>query len=204
MYAIVTKDITVAVKVIQDGRVVAFPTGTSYGLATNALQGHALQRVRNLKQRPQEKPLSVFMASSLWSTYLNLTSQERSFLQEHIGTALTLLVSGQEALAHLTHNGKIGLRMIDHPMMLELADAMQLPLTATSANIAGENACYDMTCIEEAFPGKQNTTYDLSLGCVLDGGTLPHNGASTVVQITSSGIQIIRQGALILHTSIQA
>lgn len=200
MYAIVTKDIAVAVKVIQDGRIVAFPTGTSYGLAANALEGHALQRVRNLKKRPQEKSLSVFMHSDLWDTYVDLTSQERIFLREHTGAALTLLVSPKETLAHLAHEEKIGLRVIDNPIMDQLADATQLPLTATSANIAGENACYDITCIGEAFPGRQGTTYDLSLGCVLDGGTLPQNGVSTVAEITKSEIKIIRQGALILHS----
>ncbi|OGY31690.1 MAG: hypothetical protein A3C02_00315 [Candidatus Andersenbacteria bacterium RIFCSPHIGHO2_02_FULL_45_11] len=204
MYAIVTKDIEIASRIIQEGRVAAFPTGTSYGLAANALAGHALQRVRNLKKRPQEKPLSVFMTETLWETYLDLSPQERIFLQQHAGAALTLLVQPKAALAHLAHDGRIGLRVIDHPLMQELADSTQLPLTATSANVAGENACYDTACIETSFPGKQDTTYDLSLGCILGGGTLLAKNTSTVAQLTQSGAQIIRQGALVLHTSSPA
>ncbi len=204
MYAIVTKSVEIASRIIQEGRVVAFPTGTSYGLAANALAGHALARVRNLKKRPQEKPLSICMSEALWETYLELSGQERIFLQEHIGTALTLLVRPKDSLAHLAHEGRVGLRVIDHPLMQQLVDSTQLPLTATSANIAGEHACYDTACIEAAFPGKKDTTYDLSLGCIVDGGTLTSKSASTVAQLTESGVRIIRQGALVLHTSSPA
>ncbi len=203
MYAIVTKNVQIAANVIADGRVVAVPTGTSYGLAANALAGHSLQRVRNLKKRPQEKPLSVFMADELWDTYLDLLPEERIFLRQHAATALTLLVSPKEPLMHLAHEGKVGLRMIDHPIMERLAEITQLPLTATSANIAGKDACYDVKCITESFPGKDGTTYDLSLGCILDAGSLPHKKISTIAQITQSGIRIIRQGLLVVHTSSQ-
>lgn len=201
MYAIVTKDVEIASRIVGEGRVVAFPTGTSYGLAVNALAGHALQRVRNLKKRPQEKPLSIFILEALWETYLELSHQERVFLQQHAGAALTLLVRPKAALAHLAHDGRVGLRVIDHQLMQELADRTQLPLTATSANIAGEHACYDTACIEKSFPGKQDTTYDLSLGCILDGGTLVGNSVSTVVLLEDTEVRVIRQGALVLHTS---
>lgn len=199
MVTLVTKDTTIAQNIIQEGRVAAFPTGTCYGLAANALSGHALQRVRNLKQRPQEKPFSVFMAPALWDTYLDITSEEKIFLQQHAGAALTLLVSCKSPLDHLGHEGKVGLRVIDHPDMAQLAEITQLPLTATSANIAGEDACYDTLCIQEKFPGRVGTTYNLSLGCILDGGGLQPGRISTVAQLEEDGsITIIRQGTLML------
>ena len=141
------------------------------------------------------------MAEALWETYLELSPLERVFLQQHAGAALTLLVQPSASLAHLAHEGKIGLRVIDHPLMQALAESTQVPLTATSANSAGEPACYDVHCISAAFPGKQDTTYELSLGCILDGGTLLSKSASTVAQLTDSGVRIIREGALVLHTS---
>lgn len=200
MYAIRTKDVQIAANIIRDGRVVAVPTGTSYGLAANALAGHAIARVRNLKRRPQEKPLSIFMSQNLWGKYLDLTSQEELFLKEHAGAALTLLVLPKINLEHLAHNGKIALRVIDHPLMAQLAEITQLPLTATSANISEQNACYDTVCITKSFSGKiDETTYDLSLGCILDGGALLERGSSTIAMLTDSGIQIIRQGALVLY-----
>lgn len=192
-----TQNIKEAARVLQQGRVVAFPTGTSYGLAVDALQGHALQRVRNIKQRPQEKIFSIFMKESLWPEFLDLSDTEKEFLAQHKNQPLTLLVEAQPDLSHLMQDGRVALRVIDHPLMLALAEAVDVPLTATSANISGQEACYSPTEIEKAFPGKlDETTYDLSLGLILDAGELPHKQASTIVKIQENKIIVVREGAI--------
>ena len=198
MYATKTTDISYAVKIIMEGRIVAFPTGTSYGLAVNALFGHGLQRLRNMKKRPQEKAFSVFMKESLRDEYLDLSDKEREILEKYKNTALTLLVHSKKSLEHLAQDGLIGLRVIDHPIMQQLADAANLPLTATSANISGEPAIYNPDEIEAAFPGKVGTTYDLSLGCILDGGNLESGNISTVAKYDNGKFTVIRQGSLLL------
>jgi len=192
-----TKRIKEAAIVLQQGRVVAFPTGTSYGLAVDALQGHALQRLRNLKKRPEEKTFSIFMSEKFWPKFLKLSEAEKDFLKKYANKPLTLLVAAQPDLEHLAQDGRIALRVIDHPMMQELANEVDVPLTATSANISGQEACYSPVEIEKAFPGKlDETTYDLSLGCILDGGILSQKEPSTIVELNGEKIKIIRQGAL--------
>lgn len=198
MYAIRTTDIAVAAKIIEEGRVVAIPTGTSYGLVADALKGHSLQRVRNLKKRPQEKPMSIFLSQELWDEYFNLSHEESRMLEQYAHTALTLLVHPKKTLEHLSQDGRVGLRMIDHPMMQQLADMLRRPLTATSANISGEESAYTPDEVERAFPGRDGSTYDLSLGCILDGGTLLHKEASTVAKMENGALEIIRQGSLML------
>ena len=196
-----TTDVSRAASYIQEGRVVAFPTGTSYGLAADALQGHALQRVRNLKKRPAEKTFTIFLDQSLWADHLNLREDEEKFLMRYPNTALTLLVKPKESLMHLAQDGLIGIRVIDHPMMRELAEYTRVPLTATSANISGESACYDTKCIESSFPGRVDTTYDLSLACILDSGVLRPGLVSTIVKLDGEKITIVRQGALVLNVN---
>ncbi|HLD26129.1 MAG TPA: L-threonylcarbamoyladenylate synthase [Candidatus Andersenbacteria bacterium] len=209
-YAPVITDATAAAKLIHAGRIVAFPTGTSYGLAADALQGLALQRLRNLKRRPSEKTFTVFMTDTLWPEHLSLTERETKLLATLAGQPLTLLVTPQASLAHLAHNNAIGLRLIDHPLMQALAAAAGVPLTATSANVAGQEACLSPTAVLQQFPGlidsdetvygeqgpAQGTTYDLSLGAILDGGTLPPAQPTTIAKIAGGEIEIIRQGAL--------
>lgn len=202
MMATITTDSALAAQYVQEGRIAAFPTGTSYGLAAHALMGHALQRLRNLKGRPEEKPFSVCMAPRLWDTYLSLTQEERRFLTGHTGAALTLLVTPKEQLMHLAHEGLVALRGIDHPLMAHFAERVDVPITATSANKSGDEPCYDPLCIQTSFPEKVGTTYDLSLACILDAGALPVRGASTIAKLSSVGkIEIIRQGSLVLHTA---
>ncbi|MDA1168794.1 MAG: L-threonylcarbamoyladenylate synthase [bacterium] len=200
MYITKTTDVLRAVKIIQEGRIVAFPTGTSYGLAVNALFGHGLQRLRNIKKRPAEKAFSVFMKESLWDTYLDLTDKEREILHKFSHSALTLLVRPKPALEHIAQNGCIALRVIDHELMQGFADTTALPLTATSANISGQEAIYNPDEIEAVFPGKDGTTYDLSLGCILDGGNLQQGAMSTIAKYENGKLTIIRQGSLHLSS----
>ena len=203
-----TTDISLAVKIIQQGRVVAFPTGTAYGLAVDALQGHALQRLRNLKQRSLQKTFTVFMHQELWEQFLELTVEEKEVLSSLKQNPFTLLVKPKSALAHIAQDGFIGLRVIDHPIMQQLAEAVDVPLTATSANKSEQSACYDPACLQEQFPSRIDlepnephsageTTYNLSLGLILDGGQLPSNQASTIAQIDHGEVTIIRQGSLL-------
>ncbi len=201
VYSTITKDMPEAVRIISEGRVVAFPTGTSYGLAVDALQGHALQRLRNLKKRPREKTFTIFLRQDLWEQHLNLTPEELAFLDRHANSALTLLVHPKESLQHLAQDGVVGLRLIDHPLMAQLAEAADVPLTATSANLSGEEPCYTTACILEKFPGKiDETTYDLSLGCILDGGELPQKKPTTIARIIDGQVKIIREGTLRLSS----
>ena len=99
---------------------------------------------------------------------------------------------------HISHNGRVGLRAIDHPMMQALASAVRRPITATSANIAGQESSYSPEEIEQAFPGRDGTTYDLSLGCILDGGQLTRGMASTIIKLENGERRIIRQGSLMI------
>ncbi|MEX1997551.1 MAG: L-threonylcarbamoyladenylate synthase [Candidatus Andersenbacteria bacterium] len=193
----ITTDIKRAAYFIAQGRVVAFPTGTSYGLAVDACQGHALQRLRNLKRRPAAKSFTVCMAETLWPTYLNITATEKKILHAFSHQPLTLLVKPTELLVHLARTGYVGIRVIDHPLMEQLAQAVNVPLTATSANHAGKPPCFSPACISTAFPSKlDETTYDLSLAGVLDGGVLPSRPPTTIARLDGEQVKIIRAGSL--------
>ena len=208
MYTTTTKDISIARDTIKTGRIAAFPTGTTYGLAVDTLQGHALQRLRNLKQRPKEKTFTVFLKESLYSKFLDLADNELALIKKMNNQPLTLLVKPKPPLEHLQKDGLIGLRIIDHPLMQKLAEAVDAPLTATSANISQVKACLSTDCVQKQFPGLLDpkskaygdiepagpTTYDLSLGCILDGGTLPATQPSTIAKIVNDKIEIVREG----------
>lgn len=214
-YAKVTKDIQVAARAIAQGRAVAFPTGTSYGLAVNALDGHALQRLRNLKGRGREKTFTVCLREDLWDTFLDLADEEQALLAKHQNQPLTLLVKPAPELEHLAQDGRVGLRVVDHPIMQAFVDSLEVPITATSANISGQPACYSAQCIVDAFPGlldpsdtrhgdierAGSTTYDLSLGSILDGGMLPEKMPTTIARIVGSDVEIVRQGAVDLTSA---
>lgn len=199
MYISITKDITQAAKFVKDGRVVAVPTGTAYALACGALQGHALQRLRIIKQRPQEKTFTVFLKDEALLRYFEISQEEQMLWEKYRGQPLTLLLKPKTSLEHLAKNNRVGLRMIDHPGMQALADKVEVPLTATSANISGQLPAYSPAEILKQFKTTSeplNTTYNLSLAAILDGGLLPPNPPTTIAKLENGKIEILRQGSL--------
>jgi len=206
----ITTDVSRAARFIADGRIVGFPTGTSYGLAVDAGQGWALQRLRNLKGRPAAKTVTVFLVPRLVAKFFFLTSAEQRLLNAMRKQPLTLLLTPQAELAHLAQDGRVGLRIIDHPLMAELAAAAARPLTATSANRTGEPPARSPADIVHAFPtplpdnrlgevephGAAGTTYDLSLAAIIDGGMLPLRPASTIARLDGDRVVVVRPGAL--------
>lgn len=199
MYVSITKNPAEAARYIKEGRIVAVPTGTAYALACDALQGHALQRLRILKQRPPEKTFTVFLKEDLLPRYFEISEDEQALLEKYHGQALTLLLKPKPALKHLAQDDRVGLRLIDHPLMKELAEAVNIPLTATSANISSNSPAYSPEEILKQFPATSapfNTTYNLSLATILDGGTLPQNPTTTIAKFENEKIEIIRRGTL--------
>lgn len=192
-----SQDIARASYFLAQGRVVAFPTGTSYGLAVDALKGWALQRLRQLKQRPQEKTFTVFLPRSAWPLYLHLEPLEQQVLERLADQPLTLLVRPRAPLAHLAVGSRIGIRHIDHPLMQALADHWDGPLTATSANRAGRPPCYTPEAIIKEFPAvTDDTTYDLALAAILDAGPLPTAPPTTIARLDDGQVHIVRAGAV--------
>lgn len=187
-----------AIELLCLGRIVAFPTGTAYGLATDALQGFALQRLRNLKARPTEKSFTVFLKETLWHEFFNLTPAEKKLLQANQNQPLTLLVQPKSSLEHLARDGRVGLRVIDHPLMQALADEFNGPLTATSANKSAAAPCYSPNAIEKTFPWliDEHNTYDLSLAAIISAGILPPNPPTTIARLAGDKITIVRAGKL--------
>lgn len=209
-YVTRTKEVAPAASSIASGRVVAFPTNTSYGLAVDALQGWALQRLRILKGRPSEKTFTVCMAPELLTTYVALTKPEQAIWEALDAQPLTLLVKPRAALAHLAVDGLVGLRMIDHPLMAALAAACHVPLTATSANRAGDPPCFSPDCIMQTFPtivpdvllnevnprGASGTTHNLSLATILDGGDVSKKNPTTIAKVVGGVVEIVRAGTI--------
>ncbi len=187
-----------AIEPLRQGRLVAFPTGTAYGLAADARQGFALQRLRNLKARPTAKSFTVFLKEELWDEFFDLTDNEKKLLEANQNQPLTLLVHPQPSLKHLAQDDRVGLRVIDHPLMQELADEFAGPLTATSANKSGQPPCYSPDEIEKAFPYliDNHNTYDLSLAAIIDAGPLPIKPPTTIARLDGDKLTIIRPGKL--------
>jgi len=183
-----------AAKLITGGEVVVCPTDTGYAFSANALDIKGIERVFNLKGRAYSNPIHVAVSSlkdAKKYAYLNKTAEYlvRSFLPG----ALTLVLPKKEIIPPLLVSGRdtIGIRIPDNRIIPNLAAITNLPLTTTSANISGQPTPYTA---QEVIDQLGEAIADVAL--VLDMGTLQPPEPSTIIDLTVSPPQLLRQGRI--------
>jgi L-threonylcarbamoyladenylate synthase len=182
----VTVEIDTAATAIRDGECVIYPTETVYGLAGDALNHAAVERVFELKGRSHDKPISLAVPDiEAVGDYTRPTDRERDFMTEFLPGPVTVVIERRSLVPDVLTAGRdrVGVRIPDHSIALDLLDRVA-PLTATSANRSGSGSARRLddidSSVRESVP-------------VIDGGVTPGN-ESTVVDV-SAGV-IHRRGAL--------
>ena len=181
-----------AARVVRDGRLVAFPTETFYGLGAHALDVEAVARVFRAKGRPADKPLLVLVDSLAMAGEIASPIPERArrLIARYWPGPLTLILRARPHVpAALTAgSGSVALRIPSHPVALALVRAAACPVTAPSANPHGGAS---PTTAGEVLAGLGDRV-DL----VLDGGATPGGPASTVLDLTGPRPRLLRPGAV--------
>ena len=170
----------------------AIPTDTLYGLAADALNVDAIERVFAIKERPEGLALPVLLADA---EQLALVASEFSdsarILAESLWPGpLTLVMHRNELLpARLTAgHSTVAVRVPDHPVPRELARCLGRPITGTSANISG---ALDPRSLAELY-----RQVGERVDCVVTAGPTPAGAASTIVDLTSEHPKLLREGAI--------
>ena len=181
-----------AAKLILSGGVVALPTESFYGLAVHAMDAKAIERLFAVKQRREDNPVLILIASKedLDSYVDNVSSRARKLVERFWPGGLTMVFYAKPNVpdALTAGTGKIGIRLSSHPVPRALAKAVGAPITGTSANRAGQPSCSTAEEVMEAV-GK-----DIEL--ILDGGKTPGGKGSTVLDVTLDPPLILREGTV--------
>ena len=188
--------IPTAIQVLQDGGTIVFPTDTIYGIAADAFNPHSLNKLYEIKARPEEKALPVLIGeiSQLEDLVLYVSDTVLQIAEAFWPGALTLILpKGPDIPSELSPYPTIGVRMPNLDFTLRLLRETG-PLATTSANRSG---------------GPNPTTVQdvrIQLGeqpdLILDGGPTPGPIASTVLDLSSPEIKVLRQGPITLEDII--
>jgi len=174
------------------GELIAYPTDTFYGLGANALDAASTDRLANVKRRPADKPISVIVDSLERARFLagKLNGASERLIEAFWPGPLTLLVeaSGNVPSALTGDTGKIGVRVPDCRLARAICETADVPLTATSANVARRPPA--------ATAGEIVAALGSSLSLVLDCGRLAAEAGSTVVDVTSGAVKVRREGVI--------
>ncbi len=190
--ATITTDYAKAVDVIAGGGVAAFPTDTVYGLAANVLDSDAMKRVYSIKKRPLTKAIPIFVhdIKSLTSLAVEISDTARKLIDRMWPGALTLVFKLNPDFRTLAAAGgdTIAVRIPNHDMTLKILAETGLPLSGTSANLAGG-----------ANPITADDVYGQiggSVDIIVDGGPCPGTMVSTIIDVSQRRPKVVRYGAV--------
>jgi tRNA threonylcarbamoyl adenosine modification protein (Sua5/YciO/YrdC/YwlC family) len=177
---------------LQHGEVVAIPTDTVYGLAADPFNLSAVEEIYRVKGRTDERALPI-LVNSLDQAMLLSREVPRNFLrlaEEFWPGALTLVVDASHRLPlKVTANtGRIALRWPRSEVVARLIEEFDGPLTGTSANLSGSEACSDAQQVFGQLGGR--------LQLILDAGHTESSSPSTIVELHGDAWKILREGAI--------
>jgi L-threonylcarbamoyladenylate synthase len=181
-----------AASLIARGEVLVCPTDTGYAFSANALDMRAVAKVFDLKGRAYSNPMHVAVNSIEEATkYAHINETARHLAVRFLPGALTVVLPKRETIPAMlvARRDTIGIRIPDNSIILSLAEMTARPLTTTSANISGQPTPYS---VEEVVAQLGEDIKNVAL--VLDQGPLPRRELSTIVDLTVSPPQLIRQG----------
>ncbi len=172
-----------AAMILKNGGLVVFPTETVYGIAANALNKDTINRLYEIKKRPQDKPFSVHIADfdSLRQLEISLSKDAERVARRFWPGPLTLVAFNNK-------KEKVGLRMPDNMIASLLIKKAGVPVVAPSANLSGNKP---PVSIEEVL-----SEMDGHVDMILDGGRARIGIESTVMDVTEKPFKILRQGAI--------
>lgn len=181
-----------AARVIQSGRLAAFPTETVYGLGANALDAQAVLRIFAAKGRPSHDPLIVHIADlGMLEQVAREVPEEARLLAEHFWPGpLTLILPKHANIPAEVTAGleNVAVRMPAHPVALALIRAAGLPVAAPSANRFGHTSPTSAAHVLADLDGR--------IDMILDGGSTPIGVESTVLDTSQTPARILRPGGV--------
>jgi len=186
--------ISLAIEKLKNGKVIAIPTDTVYGLAVDAKNFEAVENLYRLKKREKNKPLAIFLKNLEQIKKLFIVEDvTKKLIEKYLPGKLTIVAKIKDKTdIKLAKNLNeidddfLGFRVVDSFFIKKLFNEFDVILAVTSANISGNKVANSPSEIIKIFPQIE----------LIISGDLLENSASTVVKVNNSQIEIIRSGAI--------
>lgn len=147
------------IKDIISGKIFIYPTDTIYGIGCNALNEESVKKIKELKGRDKDKPLSIIAPSKEW--IIENTKTEREFIDKYLPGPYTLIVEKKDPdfLKEASPSETIGVRIPNHSFTLLIKQA-EVPFITTSVNLSGEKPITSIKEIDQNILDKVDSIVD--------------------------------------------
>lgn len=178
------------VEMIQRGDLVAIPTETVYGLGADGLNGLALQKIFQAKNRPMDNPLILHIADveDIYRLSKNIKKEDLDKVGKLWPGPLTIIVEKSEIIPEEVSAGldSVAIRMPNKEITRDFIRLCACPLAAPSANLSSKPSPTSAKSVLEDMDGK--------IAGVIDGGSCEIGIESTVLDLTEDCPKILRPG----------
>ncbi len=185
-----------AVECLRRGGIIAVPTETVYGLAVDAFNNEAIERLYDLKQRPELKPFvfqvrNIEQAQRLVAT--TFTQEQIVFLTTYWPGAVTFIFDRHPLISSVATGGgdTIAIRVSGHSVMKALVEAYENPIVVPSANLSGKSPA--------TFCHEVRDIFGMKIDCYLENSEAMTGISSTIVDIRSEYVNVLRHGDVIVR-----
>lgn len=183
-------DVRRAAGLLREGKLVAFPTETVYGLGADATNPVAVARIFESKNRPTFDPLIVHVADfdHVFALVTDFPASAQLLAKAIWPGPLTLVLPRSGMIPDLVTAGLsgVGIRIPRHPLAIELLSLAGCPVAAPSANPFGRISPTTAAHVRDGLAGR--------VDCILDGGPCHVGLESTVVSFLTSQPTVLRPG----------
>ncbi|MFI3241336.1 MAG: L-threonylcarbamoyladenylate synthase [Alphaproteobacteria bacterium] len=185
------ENILKSAQIIQNGGLVAMPTETVYGLGANAFIPQSVAKIFETKNRPSFNPLISHISDMEMIQDIGIADDRFYALAKHFWPApLTFVIKRTNPKLDLACAGldSATVRMPNHPIALELIKKAGVPIVAPSANLSTTISPTTAQHVYESLGNK--------VDIILDGGACQIGVESTIIDLTTSNVVLLRAGGL--------
>lgn len=179
------------VKIIKKGGSVVYPTETVYGLGVDVFNDKACAKVFDIKNRDKSKALIVHVNSifEVKKVAKDIPEMAYKLMEKYWPGALTIVLKKSEIISDIvSQNENVGVRIPNNKIELKLLEKCGTCITGTSANISGKESIVD--------PKNAYKELKRRVNIVIDGGVCEMGEPSTIVDLSTGNIKLIREGSI--------
>lgn len=178
--------VAVAIKVIQYGGVIIYPTDTIYGFGTDAANDEAIDKLNNIKGR--SGPISVLAPDQETAlSWSNISNDEHELIVSKLKRQTTVIYPVKKGIVShkiMGEDGSLGVRIPNNAFCYELSKLSQNPITSTSVNRHGSPPINE--------PGNILEEIGAEIDLFVDGGSLVGNKGSSIYKLAHGIMEKIR------------
>ncbi len=178
-----------AIKALENGELIIYPTDTVYGIGCNLYNKRALERLYVLKKKSKFDPISLIVENiKEASLYARISNFAFRILRHCLPGPYTFILPSTREIPKimLSKRKEVGIRIPDNTVCSTLLKNFEYPLVNTSVNIEVGELLND--------PDEIERIYKNNVALMLDAEWLPDAEESTVVSLIDDKIDILREG----------